>query len=96
MKRNELRWLIEVVITGNGQKSPRTALFLSLLIVIWSFSSVVLNNAYTGGIVSNLLVPNQIRLVNSVEELGALPPSSLNWIIRPGTNWESLFMVAML
>ena len=84
-----------MVTIGNGQKPPRNAIILSLLIATWSFSSVILNNAYTGGIVSNLVVPNRIQLINSVEELGALPPSSLGWIVRPGTNWETLFMVTV-
>lgn len=56
----------------------------------WSSCAIVISNAYTGKIISNLLAPHQSSSVNSLEELTA---SSLSWIIRRGTSLESRFLV---
>jgi len=56
----------------------------------WSLCAIVLSNAYTGKIISNLLAPHRSSIVNSLEELTT---SSLSWVIRRGTSLESRFLV---
>ena len=53
---------------------------------------VVLNGAYSGELVSDLLIAVHHYLVNSLEELSR---SSIAVIIKPGTALTTLFMVAI-
>ena len=80
------------LITGHQQESPRGKLYLAVLLMLWSFMAIILNNAYTGKIVSNLLVPERKPIVRSLEELSH---SSLDWIVRHGSARESLFKVTL-
>jgi len=75
---------------SNRQNIPRSSIVLGLLVVVWSFSAVILTNAYTGNIVSNLLNPIRLKSINSLDELST---SSLNWYLRKGTSSTSLIMV---
>ena len=61
--------------------------------MLWSFMAIVINTAYTGKVVSNLLIPEHHQIVNSLQQLSL---SSLRWIVRSGTSWEQLFMVAVV
>lgn len=71
----------------------RSKLFLTLSLMMWSFTAVVLSNAYTGKIVSQLLVPKRHPIIDSLEQL---PTSPLSWIVRRGTAGETLFLVVAL
>ena len=75
---------------GSEQRISRKKDVLCFLMVSWSLCAIVVSNAYTGKIISNLLEPRPFLVVNSLEELTT---SSLGWIVRHGTSLESNFLV---
>ena len=75
---------------GYALNLSRSRVFLALSLMTWSLTAVVLSNAYTGKIVSDLLVPSRFAVVDTLEEL---PASPLDWLLRRGTLSENLFMV---
>ena len=91
--KDRVKWGIQMqlyICLGTGQRIQRTTIFMTLLMMIWSLCAIVVSNAYTGNMLSHLLIQRQSSTINSLEELVA---SSLNWIIRRGTSAETRFMV---
>ena len=86
-------WLLCEWIAGKGRTSPKSIVFISLLAVLWSFTVVVLNGSYSGGLVSDLLIAVHHHLVDSLEELSR---SSIAVIVQPGTALAMLFMVSII
>ena len=56
----------------------------------WNACAIVISNAYTGNMLSYLLIHHRSPTVNSLEELTA---SSLLYIVRGGVSTETLFLV---
>ena len=75
---------------GNRLYMGRSKVFLAISLMTWSLTAVVLSNAYTGKIVSNLLIPKLRPVIDSLEQL---PSSPLNWFISSGTTAENLFQI---
>ena len=57
---------------------------------VWCLISLVFIHAYVGTLISFLSLPKLKPIVDSLEDL---PTSGLSWIVRRGTDLESLFMV---
>ena len=75
---------------GNVLNIARRNVSVCLLMATWSLSVIVISHAYTGTLISNLLAPNWISLVNSLEELTS---SSFGCVVRRGTNIHSTLML---
>ena len=58
--------------------------------MVWNLCAMILTNAYTGNMLSHLLIQQRVSTINSLEDLLA---SSLQWVVRSGSSTEILFMV---
>ena len=75
---------------GSGQYMQRRAVSMIFSIMAFIMGATVLSNAFTGNLLSHLLIPKQNAPINTLEELVA---SSLTWLVAGGTDDETLFMV---
>ena len=71
-------------------KSHYLGLAPIILSIVWCLISLVFIHAYVGTLISFLSLPKLKPIVDSLEDL---PASGLSWIVRRGTDLESLFMV---
>lgn len=80
----------EIDCSDIGMRIQRRAIIITSLMMAWSLCAVVLTNAYTGNMLSHLLIRHHSSTINSLEELLA---SSLSWVSRRGSYAETLFAV---
>ena len=66
-------------------------MLMTSLMMAWNLCAVILINAYTGNMLSHLLIKQRTSTINSLEDLLT---SSLQWVIRKGTSVETVFTVA--
>ena len=79
-------------ILDNGQKIPKTAAVLILLIMLWGFIALVLSYGYTGMLLSNLLLTERTSVINSLHDI---PGSGILPILKCGSANEIIFKVGI-